>query len=126
MLRHETRMIPPQKKFRIATAQIQILIPDMGICFASDRVTVDGLKVGYMFREQPRERLFSGWKFMAGDESPEYADNLDHWSIFEVNTVCNYDRASIPSLDAECGTAFVRVAGTEEFRQERFSTLPPG
>jgi hypothetical protein len=124
MVRCGALMTLPQKKFRIATAQIQILIPDMGICFASDRVTVDGCKIGYMFRERPNERLFSGWKFMAGDESPEYADNLDHWSIFEVNTVCNYDRAIIPYLDATCGTAFARVAGTDEFRQGRYSPFP--
>ena len=119
-LRSET-MIQPQKKFRIPTAEIRTLIPDMGACFASDLVTVDGLKIGYMYREQPRQKLFSGWRFMAGVETPEYADNPDNWAIFEVNTVCNYDQAIIPYLDAPCGQAFVRIAGTDQFQQKRFS-----
>ncbi len=41
-------------------------------CIATDRITVDGLPVGYMYREKPEEGnpfegYDSGWRFTAGD-----------------------------------------------------------
>ena len=89
----------------------------MGGCFATNRITVDGLKVGYMFRELLDKDVISGWTFMAGDESQEYADN---WAIYDVNTICNYDPAIIPYLDATYGSAFGRAAGTDHFEKEPF------
>lgn len=47
----------------------------MGSCMASDRILVDGARVGYMIREQPTDSVSSGWTFMAGDETQEYADD---------------------------------------------------
>ena len=46
-------------------------------CIATDRITVDGMPVGYMYREKPKEGAWfeeydSGWRFTAGDESDEY------------------------------------------------------
>ncbi len=113
-------MNPLNKKFKIPGDQIQQLIPNMGGCFATDRITVDGLKVGYMFRELPDKDVLSGWTFMAGDESQDYADNPDNWAIYDVNTICNYDPAIIPHLDAVYGTAFGRNAGTDQFEEEPF------
>lgn len=92
----------------------------MGGCFASDRITVDGALVGYMYREQPDKNGDSGWRFFAGDESQEYADTPDNFAIYEVNTICNYDPSIIPFLDASIGSAFGRVAGSETFEQEEF------
>jgi hypothetical protein len=39
--------------FKIPGEQIRRLIPNLGGCFASDRITVDGAPVGYMYREEP-------------------------------------------------------------------------
>lgn len=114
-------MNPLNKQFKIPGDQIQRLIPNMGGCYATDRITVDGLKVGYMFRELPDKDVLSGWTFMAGDESQEYADNPDNWALYEVNTICNYDPAIIPHLDAVYGTAFGRKAGTDHFEEEPFN-----
>ena len=55
----------PEKRFKIPGDQIKRLIPNMGGCFASDRVTVDGIKVGYMYREEPDKDLDSGWRFFS-------------------------------------------------------------
>lgn len=90
----------------------------MGGCFATDRITVDGLKVGYMYRELPANEIDSGWRFLSGDESQEYVDNADNTEIYEVNTICNYDPAIIPFLDSPPGSAFGRVEGTDEFEPE--------
>ncbi|MEK6322979.1 MAG: DUF2185 domain-containing protein [Acidobacteriota bacterium] len=111
-------MNPLNQQFKIPGNQIRQLIPNMGSCFATDRITVDGLKVGYMFRELPGKDVLSGWTFMSGDESQEYADNPDNWAIYDVNTICNYDPAIIPYLDAVDGSAFGRTAGTDQFEEE--------
>ncbi len=111
-------MNPRNKVFKIPGDQIRRLIPKMGGCFASDRITVDGAPVGYMYREQPDRDIDSGWRFFAGDESPEYADTPGNFTIYEVNTICNYDPAIIPFLDAPVGSAFGRVEGTDKFEPE--------
>ena len=113
-------MDPRDKAFRIPGDQIKRLVPAMGGCYASDRITVDGMKVGYMYRETPDERFDSGWRFMSGDENQEYTENADNWAIYEVNTICNYDPAIIPYLDAAYGTAYGRIPGTDKFRAEEF------
>ena len=113
-------MDPRDKPFKIPKDQIRRLIPDLGGCFASDRITVDGAPVGFMYREPPDSNLDSGWRFFAGDESEEYADTPDNFAIYEVNTICNYDPAIIPFLDAQAGSAFIRIPGTDRFEEEEF------
>ena len=113
-------MSAPDKHFKIPGDQIRALIPNMGGCFATDRITVDGLKVGFMFREVPELEDLSGWTFMSGDETQDYVDNPDHWAIYDVNTICNYDPAIIPYLEAIYGSAFGRVEGTDRFEKESY------
>ena len=112
----------PQKQFKITAEHIQQLVPDKGACFATDRITVDGAPVGYMLRQLPGKPPHSGWTFMAGDESQEYADEPSNWAIYDVNTICNYDPAIIPYLDEVYGSAFGRVTGEDRFEEE---PLPP-
>lgn len=114
-------MDPRKKAFKIPGAEIRRLIPAMRGCFATDRITVDGALVGYMYREEPSNEVDSGWRFFAGDETQEYVDNPDNTSIYEVNTICNYDAAIIPYLDAPFGSAFGRVSGTDKFEAEEFT-----
>ena len=111
-------MNPRRKAFRIAGQQIRQIIPDMGSCLASDRITVDGMKVGYMYREQPDNEIDSGWRFFSGEEDQDFADNPDNFALFSVNTICNYDSAIIPCLNAAPGAAFGRVPGSDKFEAE--------
>ena len=79
-------------------------------CMASDKITKDGFKVGYMYREKPDEgRPDSGWRFMAGNEDDEYMNNPDNHHIFAINTICNYDRDIIPYLKSKVGSAYIRT-----------------
>ena len=57
-------------------------------CFATDRILVDGEKVGYMYREEPADGndWDSGWRFTAGDESQEYMD----LSLIHILTGCSW------------------------------------
>ena len=61
-------------------------------CMASDKITKEGFKVGYMYREQPSEgKPDSGWRFMAGNEDEEYMENPDN---FHDTTNSSTDRVS--------------------------------
>lgn len=81
-------------------------------CLVSDRITKDGYKVGYMYREQPDDgKPDSGWRFLAGDETEDYIDDPNNTHIFAINTVCNYDPDIIPFIQSEVGSAYIRTAG---------------
>ncbi len=104
-----------KKSFWLRAEQIRALIPNRGGCIASDRITVDGQLVGYMYRDKPTNQLDNGWRFLAGDESNEYmADNSNH-TVYDVNTIANYDTAIIPLLHSPEGSAFERDWDTFEF-----------
>lgn len=79
-------------------------------CIVSDKITKEGFKVGYMYREQPSDdKPDSGWRFMAGNEDNEYMNNSNNHHIFVINTICNYDRNIIPYLKSKIGSAYIRV-----------------
>lgn len=77
-------------------------------CIASDRIIVDGNKVGYMYREASLGEWDSGWRFLAGDESQAYLDDEKNVGVYLLNTLCNYDQEIIDFLDEEIGSVFVR------------------
>lgn len=97
-----------EKKFKKDAKDIKRLVPDMGYCLASDMITVDGKKVGYMYREQGDRPDDSGWRFFAGQEGRLYCNNPKHFEIYSVNTIANYDSDIIKYLDAPIGSAFER------------------
>ena len=79
-------------------------------CIVSDKITKDGFKVGYMYRETPDEgRPDSGWRFMAGNEDDEYNNNPSNHHIFAINTICNYDKDIIPYLKSKVGSVYIRI-----------------
>lgn len=100
------------KNFAIAQDDIKTLLYDWHEaqgCIATDRIMVDGAKVGYMYREEPMAEMpDSGWRFLAGDESDEYMENPDNSGVYSLNTICNYDPDIIPLLHAPYGTSFHR------------------
>jgi hypothetical protein len=104
------------KVFRLSPDDIRLLATNRGGCIASDRITVDGELVGYMYRDKPNNELDSGWRFLAGDENAEYMAERTNHAVYDVNTIANYDPMIIPLLEAEEGAAFERVPGTFEFR----------
>ncbi len=97
-----------KKQFALRADQIEPLVEGRGGCFATDMITVEGRKVGFMYREEPDNDIDSGWRFMAGGESQQYMDNPDNLGIYDVNTIANYDPDIIPFLDAPVGSAFER------------------
>ena len=77
-------------------------------CIATNRITVEGRKVGYCYREIPDGNWDSGWRFTAGDESDEYMDDPNNAGIYKLNTICNDDPDIIPLLHTPAPCAFER------------------
>lgn len=97
------------KEYAIPERELKSLVPPMGYCIATDRITVDSQPVGYMYREAPDSDQDSGWRFFAGDESQEYVDDAANMMMCEVNAIANYDPSIIPFLDAEPPCEFERM-----------------
>jgi len=101
--------------FKLQPEDIKDLIPAMGFCLVSNMITVDGMKVGFMYREKILDKDDSGWRFLSGTETDEYIDDPSTSKVMEVNTVANYDPAIIPYLKSKTGSAFERVENSDEF-----------
>ena len=97
------------KEYKLKSEEIVKLIELKGSCISSDKITIDGLQIGYMYRENPSNESDSGWRFFAGNEEEEYTNNANNFGIFDLNTICNYDRTIIPYLNSEIGASFEKV-----------------
>jgi hypothetical protein len=104
------------KNFKIAADEFKDLATGRGSCIATDKITVDGEKVGYMDREQPDEgdAVDSGWRVFSGTEDDDYANDPDNLALYDVNTIANYDPEIVPFLDAPVPSAFARDDETGE------------
>jgi len=106
-----------EKRFKLKAEEIKQLVQDYGGCFASDKITVEGHPVRFMYRESPDNQIDSGWRFMSGLEDDEYANDPANLAIYDVNTIANYDQSIIPFLDSPIGTAYEKIEGADLFEQ---------
>jgi len=106
-----------RKIFKLNPEDIKQLIEPMGSCLASDKITVDGLPIGYMYKEDPEEENDSGWRFLSGTETQDYINDPNNSMVFEVNTVANYDGSIIPYLKSRTGTELERIENSNEFAE---------
>lgn len=100
---------PIEKPFKLSAEEIQPLATGRGGAIATDRITVQGRPVGFMYRSAAEYEWDSGWTFTAGDESDAYMDNPGNFASYDVNVIANYDPDIIPLLDAPVGSAFIRT-----------------
>ena len=77
-------------------------------CIATDRIMLEGRKVGYMYREYADRKDDSGWRFTAGDENEEYMSNAENAGVYTLNAVANIDMDIIPFLNSPVGSGFFR------------------
>lgn len=113
---NETEKMKISKDFAIQSDKIVRIIPDIGYCFATDKITIEGMKVGYMYREVPDRDSDSGWRFFSGTESQDYVDNPENLKIYDVNTIANYDPDIIPYLDSDYGAEYERLQDSHFFK----------
>jgi hypothetical protein len=96
------------KNFKINAKDIANIAIGYGSCYATDMITVQGEKVGYMYRDEPSHDTDSGWCFMSGKESQKYMDNPENTAIYDINTIANYSPDITEFLEAPIGSAFER------------------
>jgi len=113
----------PEKHCRLPKHQLRPLLlgwEGPAGCLATDRILVDGVRVGYCYREPPCGDWDSGWRFTAGDESDEYMQNPRHSDIYTLNCLANYDRDILPILRTPAPCAFARGgSGLERLKNIR-------
>ncbi|UYB52165.1 DUF2185 domain-containing protein [Xanthomonas sp. AM6] len=103
------------KQFQRSAGQIKPVAEGYGACIATDKITVDGYPVRFMYREAPNNEMDSGWRFMSGFEDGAYMDDPDNHGIYDVNTIANYDPSIVPFLEAPEGSAFEKTPESERF-----------
>ena len=99
------------RDYHVKAEDVKHLLPDWegaDGCIATNRITVEGCKVGYCYREKPDGDWDSGWRFTAGDESDEYMDDPNNAGIYGLNSICNDDPDIIPLLNTPAPCAFER------------------
>ena len=99
------------RNYHVKAENVKHLLPDWegaDGCIATNRITVEGRKVGYCYREKPDGNWDSGWRFTAGDESDEYMDDPNNAGIYKLNAICNDDPDIIPLLHTPAPCAFER------------------
>lgn len=99
------------KQLAIPAEQVQRLLPDsyMGMnAVASDRILVEGYRVGVMVREEPKSPQDTGWRFFAGDEGEDYVTNPANFGVLDINLIVNYSADVIPFLEMPVGSLLTR------------------
>ncbi|WP_340199623.1 DUF2185 domain-containing protein [Ascidiimonas sp. W6] len=83
-------------------------------CFATNKILYENAPINYFYREKPLEKdekkdyIDTGWRFLSGDESKEYMSNLDNISLVSIGAVLSNDDSFIHLLESEIGTSFER------------------
>ena len=99
------------RDYYVKAEDMKNLLPDWegaDGCIATNRITMEGYKVGYCYRENPDGGWDSGWRFTAGDESEAYMDDPNNAGIYKLNTICNDDPDIISLLNTPAPCAFER------------------
>ena len=99
------------RDYHVKAEDMKNLLPDWeeaSGCIATNRITVEGCKVGYCYREKPDGDWDSGWRFTAGDESDEYMGDPNNAGIYGLNSICNDDPNIILLLNTPAPCAFER------------------
>ena len=114
------------RSYHVKAEDVKHLLPDWegaDGCIATNRITVEGCKVGCCYRETPDGGWDSGWRFTAGDESEAYMDDPNNAGILQAE----YDlqRRSRHRSAAAC-TRSLRLCAGREWRVPADQRLEAG
>ena len=101
------------KKYKLDSNDIKKLIEFNGGCIATDKITVDGMKVGYMYREKPSIKDDSGWRFFKGNEDESFTENADNFRIFTLSSLIDMDDSVVDYLQMNEGTSLIRIGNNK-------------
>lgn len=90
----------------------------MNICnlsaVVSKKIIDEGWKVGYMERNEPRDKADSGWFFASGNEDDEYLSDPKNLMLIMVGTVWQrLDSDIFKYIDMPTGSKLIRVSPKE-------------
>lgn len=88
-----------------------------GRCFVTRRVLHNGVRIGYLYREEPDQADDSGWRIMAGDESDEYMDDPENIARVSLGAVLREDDSIVHLLDSPVGIAYERNPESNQFEE---------
>ncbi|MBQ9024577.1 MAG: DUF2185 domain-containing protein [Bacilli bacterium] len=78
-------------------------------CLVTDKVSVEGKKIGYMYREQPYNiPNDSGWRFFEGTEDEDYINDPENSTAYTLEEVINMDNSIKPFLDSPYGSSYYK------------------
>lgn len=103
------------KNFKLSKEEIKPIATGHGGCIATDKITVEGYPVRFMYREKSDNDIDSGWRFMSGFENGEYMSNPSNHAAYDVNTIANYDPSIIPFLGSPIGSVYEKTPESEKF-----------
>ncbi|MBO5349603.1 MAG: DUF2185 domain-containing protein [Clostridia bacterium] len=79
----------------------------------SNKILEDGWKVSYFYRDEPSNDVDSGWCFMAGNETQEYADDASNFKIIYISSLLDIDSSIIDYVLKPIGTKMIRIGHNE-------------
>ena len=104
------------KNFKLSPEDIEPIAVGHGACLATDRITVDGLPVRFMYREEnPNQAEDGGWRFFSGTEDDAYMSDVSNHGVYDVNTIANYDPSIVPFLNSPYGSVFEKLPDAVDF-----------
>ncbi|MBV1857084.1 MAG: DUF2185 domain-containing protein [Nannocystaceae bacterium] len=89
----------------------------IGYIIASHQVMTHGKPIGYCYREKPDGPEDSGWRVFSGEESQEYADDPNNFSMYNASTVVDLEPAVSRILGTPFPVTFERDARSDRFVQ---------
>ncbi len=88
----------------------------MRLCRVSGKITFEGMKIGFMYREEPDNSSDSGWRFLSGTETQQYINDENNSQIIDIDQIVKLDSSVLPYLERPFGTEMERIEGTDNFQ----------
>ena len=86
-----------------------------GYIVASNEVMLLGKPVGYLYREEPSNEDDSGWRVFSGEETREYADDPNNFSLYYASSVVKVAPELREFLQFDFPVAFERDRESGQF-----------
>lgn len=84
----------------------QALTVALDRCIATNTVAESKQPVGFLYREAPVFEHDSGWRFFTGEETDEYTDDPDNFSILSISEITRHNPGLVSLLTRPEGSAW--------------------
>lgn len=81
--------------------------------YVSKKITKEGWKAGYIWRDEPLNERDSGWSFMAGNEDEAYVNDPGNLVLMTIHQFLDLDRDVWKYIHHPAGTGMVRISSSE-------------